>query len=98
MRDWNAVFERLDGLSRVRPLTDAEVTELCKAIDFLDRHRDDIKSRHIKLWSDLETDILCDMIADGASFAQAGKALGRSKNSAISRFRFVAAEMGWQAT
>lgn len=49
-------------------------------------------------WSDDETDRLADMIADGLSFARAGKALGRTKNSCISRWHHaIVAPMGEQA-
>lgn len=96
MKDWNAVYARLDGLSRIRPLTDGEVSELCKAIERLDYSKTGRPKPQVK-WSEQDIATLCDMIADGYSFAQAGKALGRTKNSCLSRFRYTAAEMGWQA-
>ena len=48
-------------------------------------------------WTAQQDDALMEMIADGASFAKAGEALGRTKGSCLSRFRLLAARMGWQA-
>lgn len=51
-----------------------------------------------RAWSDDETDRLAEMIAEGNSFQRAANALGRTKNSCISRFRKgVADQFGWQA-
>jgi len=49
-------------------------------------------------WTDVETDRLADIIADGKSFQRAADLIGRTKNSCISRFRqAIAKPLGWQA-
>lgn len=48
-------------------------------------------------WTDAESDILCDHIADGGGFGTAGKMLGRTKNSCVSRFHKIARSLGSQA-
>jgi len=51
-----------------------------------------------RAWTDVETDRLADLIADGKSFQRAADTIGRTKNSCISRFRLaIAAPFGWQA-
>lgn len=49
-----------------------------------------------KAWSEDEDMRLCDMIADGVTFAEAGKRLGRSKGQAIGRFGRIAKRYGEQ--
>lgn len=48
-------------------------------------------------WTSAEDDILADLIADGLSFSEAGRRMGRSKCSCLSRFRKIARDMGAQA-
>jgi len=49
-------------------------------------------------WSDYDTDRLADLIAEGKSFSGAADALGRTKNSCISRFhKAILKPLGWQA-
>lgn len=50
-----------------------------------------------KPWTDYETDRLADLVADGWTFGGVSRALGRTRNSCISRFRVVAKQFGWQA-
>lgn len=51
-----------------------------------------------RAWTDDETERLADLITDGKSFERAAAVLGRTKNSAISRFRqAIVRPMGWQA-
>ena len=51
-----------------------------------------------KPWTDDETEALAECIADGWSFAAAGRKIGRTKCSCIGRFRVaIAKPMGWQA-
>lgn len=40
---------------------------------------------------------LCDLIADGLSFGQAARAIGRTTASCKSRFRRIASKFGMQA-
>lgn len=55
-------------------------------------------SRHFnETWTPDQTDRLCDVIADGGSFADAARVLGVSKNAALSRFERVKKALGPQA-
>ena len=50
-----------------------------------------------KPWTEYETDRLADYIADGWTFGGAARALRRTRNSCISRFRVIAKQFGWQS-
>lgn len=45
-------------------------------------------------WTEEETNILCDMVADDMGFGTAAKKLGRTKNGCISKFRKIARALG----
>jgi hypothetical protein len=57
------------------------------------QHQADAKSD----WSPEEDAALCDVIADGGSFASAAVATGKTKNSVVSRWRKIVRAMGAQA-
>lgn len=48
----------------------------------------------ISEWTQEQEDKLMELIGDGVSFLQTGKAIGRTKGSCISRFRKLARQMG----
>lgn len=98
MINYQQVFDRLDSLSRHRALTDRETDELCRAIQFLDRSKNVTgRSKPQNKWTDYERDQLCEYISQGISFANAGKQIGRTKNSCIGQWREICAKIGWQA-
>lgn len=45
-------------------------------------------------WTQEQEDTLMEMLSEGVSFLQAGKAIGRTKGSCISRFRKLARQLG----
>ena len=45
-------------------------------------------------WAQEQEDALMEMLSEGVSFLQAGKAIGRTKGSCISRFRKLARQLG----
>ena len=93
---WQKTFERLDGISRTRALTDNESAMLEHAMRQCD-YADAAHAKQKTRWTETETNALCDIIADGGTFKAASHELGRSKNSCISRFHHVSREIGWQA-
>lgn len=87
------VFHKLDRLSRTRALTDAESELLERAIFELDNP----PARNPRAWTDEMRNRLCDIIADGGTYSDAAKALGKSNNSCIGAFGRIARGYGWQA-
>lgn len=54
--------------------------------------------REQRLWTPMEEDVLCELIADGHGFPDAAQALGRTRESCIGKFDRIRAAMGWQAS
>lgn len=48
-------------------------------------------------WTDEETNMLCDLVADGVSISAAARRIGRSKNAAVGKFGRIRQSFGWQA-
>ena len=48
-------------------------------------------------WSQTQTDLLCDIIADGGSFGAAAKAIGKKKGAVHSKWKKIERAMGAQA-
>lgn len=80
-----AMFHKLDALSRTRALTDLESLTLEAAIDELDA----VRCPHTNKvgWTPQEDDKLRALVAQGWSFGGAGRELKRSKNSCLGRWR-----------
>lgn len=48
-------------------------------------------------WSEDMTNRLCDLIADGKSFAECAKELGTTRVACVGRFDRIRKTFGWQA-
>jgi hypothetical protein len=96
---WQATFDRLDKLSRKRALTDNESALLQHAIGELDASAEARATKPTRHggWTDDEDARFFDLIADGLSISAAARAVGRSRNSGVSRFARAVREMGAQA-
>lgn len=77
-----------DRISKNRALTDIESRRLEAAIKLADLPMTP------RGWTAEQDGTLCDIIADGLGFTLAGRAVGKTKNAAISRFRKIARNMG----
>jgi hypothetical protein len=49
------------------------------------------------LWTEAQTNALCDLIADGKTFADAAKAVPFSQRQCSDRFKTIRRGYGWQA-
>lgn len=61
------------------------------------RNKTGLCAEHSAAWSKADDDAMCDLMADGASYATISVALGKGKNSVVSRWRKICRSMGAQA-
>lgn len=53
---------------------------------------------HQSRWSEEESNQLAEMVANGKTFGQAARKIGRTRNSCIGHFhRVIAKNLGWQS-
>lgn len=93
--DWKVEFQRLDAISKRQELSEYQSLRLAAAIRMIDNEGK--PPRPDNEWPEEDVAKLCDVIADGGSFADAAKVLGRGRVSCIARFRRLANRLGWQA-
>lgn len=89
---WQAMFDRLDTLSRLRALTLAESVSLERAMAELERAEPD--PTVLGGWPpETETRFLA-LIDGGMSIRAAARAVGKSSNAGIGRYRRIRARRG----
>lgn len=49
------------------------------------------------IWTDAQTDVLCEMVANDQSFADVAKALPFTQRQCGDRFKTIRRRYGWQA-
>lgn len=76
-------FARLDALSRTRALTNAETTELARAIKIIDQTKNEFAAVG---WTAQQDEQLLSLRTAGKTFSAIGEVMGISKASAAARF------------
>lgn len=102
---WQGVIDRLDGLSRLRALTDAESRLLERAIKEAAKPKrkatpGDLtkpEARASIVWSPDMENTLCDLVADGMTISDAARRMGLPTNATQRRFAIIRERMGAQA-
>lgn len=88
------IHDELDAISRTRALTNAESLRLEQAIAFLDA---DKKPGRPPLWTPEDDATFFEAVANGASIAEAGRLVGKTRGAAAGRFKRISETYGWQA-
>ncbi len=95
IEDWKSEFARLDTISKRQALTDYQSARLQRAVNMIDH--DGNPPAYNPEWPADEVNQMAGIIADGNSFGDVAKALGRSRSACIGRWRKVVRGLGWQA-
>jgi hypothetical protein len=85
MNRWQATFDRLDALSRIRALTDSESALLEHAIKQIDGAPR--PATRAGAWADHDVARFCQLVTEGCSIREAGRRIGKTGSAAVAKWK-----------